>query len=105
VDYVFIPMGGSRVALPLICRNILLTMLVSGLWHGASWNFLVWGAYHGLLLVGHRLWRVLRPELGTGWLSKAGSMLLTYVLVNVGWAFFAMDLDTALLWLRRVCVG
>jgi alginate O-acetyltransferase complex protein AlgI len=103
VDYVFIPLGGSRVGLPMICRNILITMLVSGLWHGASWNFLAWGAYHGVLLVGHRLWRVLRPVPSEAWLSKAGSVLLTYVLVNVGWAFFAMDLDTALLWLRRVC--
>jgi alginate O-acetyltransferase complex protein AlgI len=104
VDYLFIPMGGSRVALPLICRNILITMLISGLWHGASWNFVVWGLYHGVLLVGHRLWRVCFAPSNGSW-RRASSVILTYVLVNVGWAFFAMDLDTAMLWMRRVVLG
>jgi alginate O-acetyltransferase complex protein AlgI len=106
VDYLFIPLGGSRVRLPLICRNILLTMLVSGLWHGASMNFVVWGLYHGLLLVTHRLWRTWRPLIGEppAWKSIA-STALTLISVNLGWAFFAMDLETALLWVRRVLLG
>ena len=101
VDYIFIPLGGSRVALPMIYRNLLLTMLLSGIWHGAGLNFLVWGLWHGCLLSIHRLWRAWRPATpGRG--AKFGSWLLTFVCVNLGWAFFAMDLPTAMLFLHRL---
>jgi alginate O-acetyltransferase complex protein AlgI len=59
-DYVFIPLGGSRVKSLRVCLNLLATMLVSGMWHGAGLNFLVWGVWHGVLLVGHRLWTLWR---------------------------------------------
>jgi alginate O-acetyltransferase complex protein AlgI len=61
VDYVFIPLGGTRGSLLFGCRNIMIVMLVSGLWHGAALNFVAWGAWHGALLVGHRLWRRWQP--------------------------------------------
>ena len=57
LDYVFIPLGGSRVAPPRICANLIVTMFVSGVWHGAGTNFVVWGLWHGMLLAGHRIWR------------------------------------------------
>jgi alginate O-acetyltransferase complex protein AlgI len=57
-DYLFIPLGGSRAGGWLTSRNLLITMTLGGLWHGASWTFVIWGAVHGLLLVGHRLIRV-----------------------------------------------
>ena len=179
VDYVFIPLGGSRVAPPRIYVNILITMFLSGLWHGAGLNFIVWGLWHGTLLVGHRLWTswregnlVLlprsRPALGL-WSAVAGvaggggqtisamlysgepepiaptrprpidgqfgqesqrpqdstleasgspkslraptlagkvcSWALTFVLVNLGWAFFCMDLPTCLFFFRRLILG
>ncbi len=120
VDYLFIPMGGSRGGLLATCRNIVIIMLVSGLWHGAGTNFLVWGLWHGLLLTTHRLWTAGREHFArreppgiaarrdTGrlaWLGKLAAWLLTYVSVNLGWAFFIMDLDTAIFFFRRLLVG
>ena len=54
-DYLYIPLGGSRGGLFNTYRNLMLTMIIGGLWHGASWTFVIWGAYQGLILVGHRL--------------------------------------------------
>ncbi|HMP71826.1 MAG TPA: MBOAT family O-acyltransferase [Kiritimatiellia bacterium] len=54
-DYLYIPLGGNRGGTVFTYRNLTLTMLLGGLWHGAAWHFVAWGAYHGLLLVGHRL--------------------------------------------------
>ncbi len=107
VDYVFIPLGGSRVKLPRILVNVLVTMLLSGLWHGAGLNFLVWGLWHGLLLIGHRLWNLWRPPSVTGptWPGRLVGWALTFVTVNLGWAFFAMDLPTAGIFLKRLFLG
>jgi len=55
-DYVYISLGGNRKGERSLYRNLMLTMLIGGFWHGAAWNFLLWGFYHGLLLVVHRLW-------------------------------------------------
>jgi alginate O-acetyltransferase complex protein AlgI len=54
-DYLYIPLGGSRNGTLLTYRNLMLTMILGGLWHGAAWNFVIWGFYHGMLLAGHRL--------------------------------------------------
>lgn len=54
-DYVFIPLGGSRLGEYTTARNLMITFLLSGLWHGAAWNFIVWGAYHGLLIIMERI--------------------------------------------------
>ena len=54
-DYLYIPLGGSRAGSLLTCRNLMLTMVLGGLWHGARWTFVIWGLYQGLLLVAHRL--------------------------------------------------
>src|SRR6266478_4693374 len=62
VDYVFIPLGGSRTSPQRVYLNVLITMFISGLWHGAGLNFVVWGLWHGLLLAGHRLWRRMAGE-------------------------------------------
>jgi len=109
VDYVFIPLGGSRGSVAFVCRNIMIVMLVSGIWHGAGLNFVVWGAWHGMLLVIHRLWIGWRARDGdppTGsLLGRVSAWMLTYVCVNLGWAFFAMDLNTALYFFRRLLIG
>jgi alginate O-acetyltransferase complex protein AlgI len=85
-DYLFIPLGGSRGGRWRTCRNLLVTMVLGGLWHGANWTFVAWGSWHGLLLVGHRLlprwsWRDARIFQPLAW-------LITLLLVCVGWVFF-----------------
>jgi alginate O-acetyltransferase complex protein AlgI len=105
-DYVFIPLGGSRVSPNRVYGNILMTMLVSGIWHGAGVNFVVWGLWHGLLLVIHRIWRKLRPlPADPPWWSQGAAWLATFVAANLGWAFFCMDLDTAMFFFRRLLRG
>jgi len=104
-DYVYIPLGGSRVTTPRIYANIIAVMLISGLWHGAGLNFIVWGLWHGLLLAGHRLWRQLRGEPSAHPAAVFSSRVLTFVLANAGWAFFCMNLPTAMLFYRRLVFG
>lgn len=105
VDYVFIPLGGSRGTPALVYRNMMVVMLVSGVWHGAGLNFIVWGAWHGLLLVLHRLWSRASAKSGGGYpTAQVAGWLLTYLSVNIGWAFFAMDLETAWFFFRRLLV-
>lgn len=101
-DYVYIPLGGSRVSLLRTYINIVAVMLISGLWHGAGLNFLVWGLWHGLLLALHRWWRSWRGEASTAPLPVFASRIATLLAVNVGWAFFCMDLHTATLFYRRL---
>lgn len=105
VDYVFVPLGGSRGTTAIVCRNVMIVMLVSGLWHGAGLNFLLWGAWHGSLLVAHRLWSRRsnpRGSISSSPLRRLLSGTATYVLVNLGWGLFAMDLETATLFYRRL---
>jgi alginate O-acetyltransferase complex protein AlgI len=82
-DYLYIPLGGNRCSEWLTYRNLLLTMLIGGLWHGANWTFVVWGAYHGALLALYRRW-------GHVWdqLPAAVRRPLMFVLVVIGWVFF-----------------
>ena len=99
-DYLYIPLGGNRHGDLQTYRNLLLTMLLGGLWHGASWNFVIWGGYHGGLLAVERLLAGDRKEPGAGkeparW--NPASWLITFVLVLVGWVFFrAADLHQSL---------
>jgi hypothetical protein len=88
-DYVYIPLGGSRSTGGLWIRNVLATFLLSGLWHGASWNYVLWGLYHGVLLVLTRAHRILRPAAPPPrrWLylpQVAGMFALTLI----GWLLF-----------------
>lgn len=83
-DYVYIPLGGNRQGKALAYRNILLTMVLCGLWHGAAWNFVLWGLYHGLLLVGYdRLSGRVKVPWGTG-----VSMAVMFHCTLFGWLLF-----------------
>ena len=108
IDYIYIPLGGSRRAAGQVYANILVTMLVSGLWHGAGVNFIVWGLLHGVMLVIRRMWRQIRPlpegAAPPAW-SQVGSGLLTFAAVNFAWAFFCMDVHTAVYFFRRLLIG
>jgi alginate O-acetyltransferase complex protein AlgI len=106
MDYVYIPLGGSRVSTSRIYMNLMVTMFISGLWHGAGLNFIVWGLLHGLMLAVHRWWRH-----GPGAvpskrvMARAFSWAITFIGVNLAWAFFCMDIHTALFFFRRLIVG
>jgi alginate O-acetyltransferase complex protein AlgI len=82
-DYLYIPFGGNRGGAWQTFRNLMLTMLIGGLWHGASWTFVAWGAYHGLLLAGYRSIATTWDSLPT-WVRRP-SMWITAV---VGWVLF-----------------
>ena len=97
-DYVYIPLGGSRCSKAKIIRNTLVIFLVSGLWHGANWTFIAWGAFHALLflplvLLGKN--RKYRNTVAEGHilpsLKETGQMLLTFFLVTFGWIIFRAE--------------
>lgn len=103
-DYLYIPLGGNRVGALKQYRNLLLTMLIGGLWHGASYNFVLWGAAHGLALAGHKLFRTRFPRLFlAGWVRFAWlplAWLFTQAFVLACWVpFRAGTLSTSLTFL------
>jgi alginate O-acetyltransferase complex protein AlgI len=95
-DYVFIPLGGSRGAPLRVARNLMLTFLLSGFWHGASWNFVLWGAYHGLLLIAYRGLGAVAPRFFQARLLAPLRVLVMFALVNVGWLMFRETNTSAL---------
>ena len=98
-DYLYVSLGGNRHGEWRTYRNLMLTMLIGGLWHGAAWTFVIWGGLHGLYLAGERFVREhLWPNnwRAPGFL-RAGYMLLTLLLVTLAWIFFrSPDAPTAL---------
>jgi len=91
-DYLYIPLGGSRGTGWRTCLNLMITMLLGGLWHGASWTFVIWGALHGCYLVAHRLWSSFnsRPiiTLRATALWRWTSRVLLFQAICLGWIFF-----------------
>jgi D-alanyl-lipoteichoic acid acyltransferase DltB (MBOAT superfamily) len=91
-DYLYIPLGGNRLGEQRRYINLLVTMLLGGLWHGAGWNFLVWGGLHGIYLSINHLWRGWRgskPELSiAGLMVKGACWAITFFAVVVAWVFF-----------------
>ena len=86
---VYIPLGGSRCSKTRNYLNIIMTFLVSGIWHGANWTFIFWGMMHGVLQVVEKALGLQKYEGNNGWL-KAFRMLVTFLLVNFAWVFFRM---------------
>jgi alginate O-acetyltransferase complex protein AlgI len=86
-DYLYIPLGGSRGSQLFTARNLMLTMLLGGLWHGAGWNFIAWGGLHGLALVTQRAWARRAPALARGALRRLG-VPLTFAFVVLAWVPF-----------------
>ena len=89
-DYLYLPLGGNRKGATRTHVNLLLTMLIGGLWHGASWTFVVWGGLHGLYLVGERVAKRVAGD-AAFWKTRSARLflaLLTFVLVCIAWVFF-----------------
>ena len=101
-DYLYIPLGGNQKGPARRYANLMATMVLGGLWHGAGWTFVIWGGLHGLALVVHQAWCGLRARLGhdLSHASTAGriaGIALTFLVVVFGWVFFrATSLDAAM---------
>lgn len=87
MNYLYIPLGGNRKGTGRTYLNLWLCFLLSGLWHGASWNFVVWGAFHGLFICADKLFlnKVLKK------IGNLSSVLFTFLVVNLGWVLFRAD--------------
>lgn len=105
-DYLYIPLGGSRKGEWRRGINLMVTMLIGGLWHGAGWNFLIWGGLHGLYLTINHGWRSiqrrLRPEARSGGI---GGWLITFLAVVIGWVFFRAPSTAIALAMLRSMAG
>ncbi len=107
-DYLYIPLGGNRRGPTRMHVNLMLTMLLGGLWHGASWRFVVWGGLHGIYLIGERVAkRYWGDAAWVGrWYGQIPLALLTYFLVCITWVFFrAADFDAAWTLVSAMFVG
>lgn len=108
-DYLFIPLGGSRGGRWATHRNLFLTMSIGGLWHGASWNFVIWGIYHGIALILHKEFTVWKrnvtpvKDFVDSKLGKLLSIFLTFQAVCIGWVFFRVqDINQAFFIVKRM---
>ncbi len=95
-DYLYISLGGNRSGNLRRYFNIFITMLLGGIWHGAGWTFVVWGALHGIYLIGNHAWHHSRRMLGqdpnqSTKFGRAVSILLTFIFVVIGWIFFRAE--------------
>jgi alginate O-acetyltransferase complex protein AlgI len=100
-DYLYIPLGGSRQGQLRRYLNLLITMLLGGLWHGAGWTFIFWGGLHGTYLIVNHLYRSIRLSWGhnlkdDGWLLRSMGQIVTFIAVVISWVFFkANSFETA----------
>lgn len=90
-DYLYIPLGGNRGGNLRTNRNLMTTMLLGGLWHGANWTFIVWGALHGLLLCGYRALVPHVPGAKLTTMGRLGRMVVMFHLVCLGWLLFRAE--------------
>jgi hypothetical protein len=106
-DYLYIPLGGSRLGPSRRYTNLLITMLLGGLWHGAGWTFIIWGGLHGLYLVINHGWHAFRRRLGhdlsrSTYPGRVAARTVTFLAVVVAWVYFrAEDFDAA----NRILAG
>ena len=105
-DYVYITLGGNRKGKTRRYLNLLITMLLGGLWHGAAWTFVFWGFLHGLYLIINHAWRWLRAQVGlshdaTSSIGKFFARVITLMAVIIAWVFFRSEsFDSAIIMLK-----
>lgn len=98
-DYLYIPLGGNRVSIKRMYFNLALVFVVSGFWHGAAWNFIIWGAFHGLFLILDRLFLLKFFEK----VGKYPSIVITFFLTIIGWVIFrATSLEQVLYYIKAL---
>lgn len=104
-QYLYISLGGNRKGAVRTYLNLLITMVLGGLWHGASWNFVLWGAFHGILLCIHKVFKKYKKDKSAGIFGNIVSVVLTYIMVCIGWVLFrAEDFSTAFSVYKRIFV-
>lgn len=104
-EYLYIPLGGNRKGKARTYLNLMATMVIGGLWHGASWNFVIWGALHGLALCIHKMYKSLRKTKGENAVTKIFSVIFTYIFVCLCWVpFRAKDMASMTEILKRIFV-
>jgi D-alanyl-lipoteichoic acid acyltransferase DltB (MBOAT superfamily) len=109
-DYLYIPLGGNRKGKVRRYSNLMITMLLGGLWHGAGWTYIFWGGLHGIYLVINHLYRSFRKSIGhdlkqDGWLLKGIGWLVTFLAVVVSWVFFRADSFATAISILRSMIG
>jgi len=107
-DYLYIPLGGSRKGKAQRYLNLMITMLLGGLWHGAGWTFVIWGGLHGFYLMVNHAWRGFKQLMGWGdggGLTKLWAGALTFLAVVVGWVFFRADSFSSAITILHGMVG
>lgn len=111
-DYLYIALGGNRNGPVRRYLNLFITMLLGGIWHGAGWTFVVWGALHGIYLICNHGWRAIRTRIAAisitepSLIRRASCVLVTFLAVVIGWVFFRADsIGTALKLLRTMFGG
>jgi D-alanyl-lipoteichoic acid acyltransferase DltB (MBOAT superfamily) len=109
-DYLYIPLGGNRVSMPRRYMNLIIVFLVSGLWHGANWTFIIWGALHSVFMVIGGLTNQFRQKVRNTlligrikWLDNLYQKTLTFLLVTLAWVFFrANTVDDAFYIIKKI---
>ena len=97
-NYLYIPLGGNRLGERKTLRNLFIVFMASGIWHGAGWNFVIWGVLHGICILIHRVWKNSERKM-----NKLLGWFITINLVNIFWVFFrAETLNTALKVLKEM---
>ncbi|QHI35614.1 Peptidoglycan O-acetyltransferase [Kordia antarctica] len=102
-DYLYIPLGGNKKGNNRTYVNLMIVMLIGGLWHGSSWNFIIWGAIHGLFLA---LERLANKKAFYQKLPKIAGIMITFIIVVFAWVFFrAADLPSAITYIQAMFGG
>ncbi|MGL5083739.1 MAG: MBOAT family O-acyltransferase [Microcoleaceae cyanobacterium] len=94
-NYLYFPLGGSRVGLVRTCLNLLMVMLIAGIWHGAAWGFIIWGVLHGIALIIHRLTDAASKQYSLAWIWQTpmgliSGWLITQLMIFFAWIFFRL---------------
>jgi len=102
-DYLYIPLGGNRAGAFKLYRNLMITMLLGGLWHGAAWTFVLWGVFHGVILILYRAFAPKSEEVQSNWWTSVLKGILTFHIVCFGWLIFrAQNLTTIGIFLQSI---